>query len=153
MLYYLQGCVMSGIETITLLQGLSAAAGVVGTVMSAKGAAQSADAEYASAMYNSELSKQEAAAEESRRRRESSRQLASIRAGRAKSGVTGEGSPLLVLAESAEQAELDALNARWQGTQSSQLYEMRAKSAAKSKKYAVGSELLSGVSQVGRTLM
>ena len=144
---------MSGMELFTLGKLGAVTLGDVlmvgGALMGAAGAAQAGRAEAQAAEYNAALSRQEAAAEESRRRRESQRQLAQIRAGRAKSGVTTEGTPLMVLAESAELAELDALSARWTGEASARLDEQRAKSARKAIPYAVGSSLLTGVSRIG----
>jgi len=143
---------MTGVElfaiaghTVTLGNVLS----VAGLVTSAMGAGQQYDATADAAQYNAAVERNKAAAEEDRRRRESARQLGQIRAGRAKSGVTMEGTPLMVLAESAEMAELDALNARWSGETTARLDEQRAASARKAKPYAVGSSLLAGISKIG----
>ena len=147
---------MSGMEPLMLLaMGSSVLGGVVaaqGAKAAGAGQEQQARAEAEAADYNAQVTRQEAAAEEARRRRESSRQLAQIRSGRAKSGVTMEGTPLMVLEESAELAEIDALSARWSGQASAGLDERRAASARASipyikqaTRYNVGSSLLSGI--------
>lgn len=150
---------MASTVLFTLGSGASATAVTLGSVltvggalMSAVGAAKSYDAQAQSAQYNANLQRQEASAEEARRRKAADRQMGTIRANRAKSGVTGEGTPLLVLAESAEQAEIDALSARWSGETSANLYEQQAKSARKAKPYAVGSSLLTGAANIGRSI-
>ena len=125
-------------------------ASIGGTVMSAMGAAQQADAQAQSAAYNAQMARNEAQAEEARRRREAARQMGEMRTGIAKSGVAMEGTPLMVLAQSAEEAEIDALTARWQGKTSSDLYTAQAKSAKAAIPYAVGSSLLSGAAQLSR---
>lgn len=138
---------------------LAIGATLVGSFMQAKGAKeqgegqiQQVQAETEAAQYNAVITRQEASAEEARRRRESQRQLGSIRAGRAKSGVTMEGTPLLALEESAELAEIDALSAGWAGEASARLDDRRAYYAQrslpyvkKSTRYNVGSALLSGI--------
>ena len=116
------------------------------TVISAIGQIKSGQAQAQAAEYNANLAKMEAKAEEARRRRESSQVMGKMRAGRAKSGVTAEGTPLLVLAESAEMAELDALNARWSGETQSDMYRRKASSARSAIPYTVGATLLGGYS-------
>lgn len=118
---------------------------------SVAGATGSARADAQAAEYNAALARNEARAEENRVRRLAGRELGQIRAGIAKSGVTTEGSPLLALAESAELAELDALNVRYSGESSASLYEQRAKSSRRSIPYSVGTGILKGVSAIGRS--
>jgi hypothetical protein len=127
-------------------------ASIGGTVMSAMGASQQGQANAQAAEYNAAMARNEAQAEEARRRRESQRQMGAIRANIGKSGVTSAGTPLMVLGESAEMAELDALTARWQGQTQSDLYSAQARSARKAIPYNVGASLLSGAgSIIGRT--
>lgn len=128
----------------TTLSTLGTVASVLGGISSASGQQQQYDATAQAAEYNEAMARNEAAAEEARRRRESQRQLASIRTGVAKSGAQMAGTPLMVLAESAELAEMDALSARWQGEQSASLYRAKADSTRRASKYAYGSSLLSG---------
>jgi hypothetical protein len=128
-------------------------ASIAGTVITAAGAANQYGSAAAAAEYNAELTRMESAAEERRRRRESQRRLGAIKGARAKSGVAMEGTPLMVLADSVAEAELDALNARWTGEASARLYDQNAKSSRKAIPYAVGSSLLTGISNIaGRKL-
>jgi hypothetical protein len=143
---------MSGVELFTVAKtavtlGDVLAAG--GTLMSAAGAARQADASAGAAQYNADLARRQGEAEEARRRREARRELGRMRAGIAKSGVTTEGTPLTVLSESAEMAEIDALSARWSAQTTAKLDESRAASARASKPLAVGASLLSGASRIG----
>ncbi len=117
------------------------------TIISTIGQIKSANASADAAEYNANLAKMEASAEEARRRRESGKVMGKMRAGRAKSGVTTEGTPLMVLAESAEMAELDALNARWSGETQSDLYRRKASATRSAIPYTVGATLLGGYSQ------
>jgi hypothetical protein len=135
---------MSGLEP---LMWASLASTAIGTISSISGSNQSYNAESSAAQYNAEVARLEAKAEEDRIRRDAATKLGRVRAGIAKSGVTVEGTPLMVLAETAELSELDALNARWNGESQAKLYDRRAQSAQKAKSTAAGSALLSGVSQ------
>ena len=117
------------------------------TLFSAMGAAKAGQAQVQAAEYNASVSTMEANAEEARRRRESNKTMGKMRAGRAKSGVTAEGSPLMVMAESAEMAELDALNARWSGQTQSDVYKRQASSTRGAIPYTVGASLLGGYAQ------
>jgi len=83
------------------------------------------------------------------------RVLASQRALYGKSGLTGEGSPLLVMEESAKQGEMDALAIRYGGDirasqqrSASNLYRMQGKNAARAGNIGAGSTLLGGASNV-----
>lgn len=117
------------------------------TLFSAMGAAKAGKAQAQAAEYNASVSAMEGRAEEARRRRESSKVMGKIRSGRAKSGVTAEGTPLMVQAESAEMAELDALNARWSGQTQSDMHKRQASSARSAIPYTVGATLLGGYAQ------
>jgi len=132
----------------TTLGTLGTVASVGGALSSASGVSQSYDANAQAATYNAQVTKQQGAAEELRRRREASRRLSSIRAGIGKSGVTSAGSPLMVLAESAQQAEIDALSAQYTATNSANLSTAKAISAKRAKPYAVGSSLLSSAGTI-----
>lgn len=147
---------MTGVELFTL--GTTAITlGDVLTVGSfltgAFGSSQTYNAEAAAAEYNARIARIEAQAEEDRIRRQASRELGAIRANIGKSGVTGEGTPLLVLAESAELAELDAQNVRYMGEHGARLYEQRARSARKAIPYSIGASLLSGAGSLGARSM
>lgn len=137
-------------EPTTAFLVASAGMGALGAIQQGNAAQAQAEAAAQAADYNRKMAEQEAAAEEARRRRESSREMGAIRAGIAKSGVQSAGTPLMVLAQSAEEAEMDALSAKWQGQTSADLYRMEAASARQRGKAAkqaipfnVGSSLLS----------
>lgn len=94
----------------------------VGTAFSAIGAIQQGQAANSAAKYNAAVAgqrataaKQQAAADMDKKRRDTVRRLGSIRAAYGASGVTLEGSPLDVLAESAANAELDVLTIKYKG--------------------------------------
>ena len=129
-------------QTLTTMGAL---AGIGGAVAQSKAGQQAA-------LYNSAQAKMEADVEETRRRREGIAALGRIRAGIAKSGVTTEGTPLMVLAESAAQIELDAQNARWGGEVQSKFYQQQARAARSALPYAVGASLLKAGSQIGRAV-
>lgn len=99
--------------------------------------------------------RQAAEYEETRQRRESERFKSTMRARIAGSGVVAEGSPLLALAETAEQSELDALTIRRSGTAAA----ARANAQAAADRYTgrmyqtagyfgAGTALLKGATQI-----
>lgn len=121
----------------------------VGATLASMGAVSSQyNANVNAARYNAALAKEEARRESSRRRVEGQRQLSAIRTARAKSGVTMEGTPLLVAAESAAQVEMDVLDAQWAGRNESRLYKNKARAYRDAKPYAVGASLLKGASNM-----
>lgn len=121
-----------------------------GTLLSAMGSSQQADATSDAADYNAALAREEGKAEAARIRKESDQRIGAMRAGISKSGVTSAGSPMLALAESAAMGELDAMNAMWAGENEANLYSQKSSSAQSSKKYTTATSLLSGV---GTSLM
>lgn len=124
---------------------------IASSAISTMGQVQQANAAARASEYNARVTEMEAKAEEARVRRESAKRMGAIRTGIAKSGVTTQGTPLLVLAESAELAELDALNVRWSGETGANLDRMRARSARASIPYTVGAGLLAGATQYNQT--
>lgn len=147
---------MSGIEPFLMAMGASAGtaatvstvAGVAGTVMSVAGALQSGKADRNAANYNAEAARQDAASKEAAQRVQAQRQMGSIRASIGKSGATSAGTPLMVLAESASNAEIDALNTRRTGIVESDIYTARGKNAYSASKLRAGTSLLSGMSRI-----
>jgi len=156
---------MSGVEAFIVANPwIGTAAAVAGGVASAAGSLSAGQSQSNMAKYNAAVSEREAAQareaakfEEARNRKASESLLSSQRAAFAKGGVTSEGSPLLVQAETAEEAEIDALALRYSGS----VAEARAKSqaaldrmqgrAAKTTGYiGAGSSLLSGASSAFR---
>lgn len=144
---------MSGAEPFIM----AAAAGAQAISSISQGNAQSNMAKYNAAVSEREArqAKEAAKFEESRNRQAAESLLSSQRAAYAKGGVTSEGSPLLVQAETAEEAEIDALALRYSGS----VAEARAKSqaaldrmqgkAAKTAGYlGAGTSLLKGASKI-----
>lgn len=125
------GGFLGGISLSQIGSGLS----ILGSIGQSNAIAQAAE-------YNAAIARAEGAAEEARLRREARRTMGSIRSGIGKSGVTTEGTPLLVLAESAQLAELDALTARWNGENQANLYQSKARAAKAAIPFNVGSSLL-----------
>lgn len=130
--------------TFAIGQALS----TVGTAFSVMGALQAGRAGQQAAAYNMESAQMEGAAREAAQRRESSRQLGSIRAGIAKSGARMEGTPLMVLAESAANAEIDALNTRFSTGRQVELERMRGAEARRAAYWGAGTSLLAGASRL-----
>ena len=125
------------------VMALSQTVGVLGTVVSAFGAMQQGKAEQNAANYNAAAARADAASKEAAQRTQAQRQLSGIRANVAKSGATMAGTPLMVLAESAANAEIDALNTRYAGERESALYSARGKNARTAGYLRAGTSLLS----------
>lgn len=135
---------------------------VASSVMSAAGSIQQGNSAKAAAEYNARVAennaitaRQQAAAQEEQHRRLARRQLGQMRAAYGASGVTMEGSPLDILAQSAKDAELDALNIRYggelkaQGLESEAVLERyRGKSAQRAGYMGAATGLLSGASKI-----
>lgn len=135
----------------------AAAAGLQAVSSISQGNSQANMAKYNAAVSEREArqAKEAAKFEEGRNRQAAESLLSSQKAAFAKGGVTPEGSPLLVQAETAEEAEIDALALRYSGS----VAEARAKSqaaldrmqgkAAKTAGYlGAGTSLLKGASKI-----
>lgn len=129
---------------MTGMEVFFAAAAAAATVGSALSARAEGKAEAAAAQYNAESSRQEAASRERVQRAESMRRLGAIRSQIGKSGATSAGTPLAVLAESAANAEIDALNTRYTGMREQALYGASARNARTMGNLRAGTSLLSG---------
>jgi hypothetical protein len=108
----------------------------VGTAVSAVGAVAQGQAAKNASEYNARLAERDALLarkkseeEERRYRLQSQKQKGAMRAAYARAGVTMEGSPMDVLAESAYTAELDALTIRAGGRAQSASLESQARIA------------------------
>lgn len=139
---------MSGFEGIALSSILGTAATVGGTVLQAGAARSAGKAEAAAAEFNARNAQMEAQSRESAQRAESERRLGTIRAQIGKSGATSAGTPLMVLAESAANAEIDALNTRYTGMRESALYRAQGANAKRQGNIAAGTSLLSGFGKI-----
>jgi hypothetical protein len=142
---------------------VSAIAAVASAVIGATGAVISADSQRKAANYNADRAEQNAkaaeekAAYDERMHRESVRKILSAqRALYGDSGLSMEGSPLLVMEDSTKQAELDALAIRYGGDinaaqqrSSANLLRMQGANAQTAGYITAGTTLLSGAKAAG----
>lgn len=127
---------------------LPMAMAIGGTVMQASAMRAQGKAESAAAEFNARSAEQEAAAKESLIRQEAARRMGTIRSQIGKSGATTAGTPLLVLAESAANAEIDALNAQYTGQRQAALYRAGGANAKAQGRVMAGASLLSGMGKI-----
>jgi len=120
-----------------------------GTVVSAAGAIQSSQAQAAAIEYRGEMTRRQAEYAEERQRERTKSLLSSQRTGYAKAGVSIEGTPLEVMTQTAEDAELDALAIRYGGQTAQQSARFEAGSVRTAGKYRAVSNLLTGAGQTG----
>ncbi len=143
---------------------MSSYGGYIAAAVAAASAISSAQQQKASAKYNEKVAnqqavaaQQEAAANAERQRRVAQKNIGSMQATYAASGVSLEGSPLEVLEQSARNAELDRLNILWSGETRSQGYRAtaglegaRASNASTSGYLSAAGSLLSASGQMAR---
>lgn len=121
--------------------------GTLGAGLSVAGALGAGKADASANQFNADAARRESESRENAQRTAAQRQLASIRAGVSKSGATMEGTPLMVLSESAANAEIDALNTRYSGQREAALYDSRARNARTAGYMRAGTSLLTGASR------
>ena len=151
---------------------MAAAAVIIGAVAAVAGAGVAAYSSYESgrqqdkvaesnarmAEYQAKQAKQAAEVKATQYAKEAKRRMASIRAGFSSSGVsTTEGTPLLVLMESAEEAAKDELRIRrggeqaaWGLLQEANIQRLKGQSAAQQGALAAGASLLGGAARVAK---
>lgn len=123
---------------------LASAAAIGGTLAAADSARQQGKAAQRAGEYNAQSALMEAKSRESAQRADSQRSLARIRANIGKSGATSAGTPLLVLAESAANAEIDALNTRFTASRQADVYRAGGANARTQGNIMAGTSLLQG---------
>lgn len=128
-----------------LLPALATAAQFGGGIMQASAARAQGKAAQAAAEYNAASVMEEARSKESAQRAEAARRLGTIRSQIGKSGATSAGTPLMVLAESAANAEIDALNTLYTGERQANLYRAQGVNARKQGNLMAGASLLSSI--------
>jgi hypothetical protein len=111
-------------------------------IFEAIGYAKAGESEYEAAKYNAETARAESLAKSNAQREQAKAQIGSIRAGISKSGASFEGTPLTVLAESAANAEIDALNTLYSGERESTLAMMQGRAARTAGYFKAGTSLL-----------
>lgn len=120
----------------------------VGTGLGALGNIRAGQAEAGAARYNAEMANREAANKANLIRQEGDRRQGQMRAAISKSGVRMEGTPLMVLAESAANNEIDAMNAIQTGQMTSNLYRAQGTNARRAGNIRAGTSLLTGLSRI-----
>ncbi len=134
-----------------VIAGLAALVGAAGTIMStdAQRKATNYNADVADA--NAKAAEDKAAFDERAHRENVKKILASQRALYGKSGLSVEGSPLLVMEDTTQQGEMDALAIRYGGDvaaaqqrSSANLFKMQGKNIQTAGYFSAGSTLLGG---------
>lgn len=123
---------------------------LAGAGLSAVSQIQGAKHNQAMLEYNTAAARVEASAAEDKHRRDMKRRAGADRASIAKSGVTSAGSPLLVLAESAANAEMDALNIRIGAESTARVNQAKSRDIRRAGYIGAGTSLLSGYSKLRR---
>lgn len=122
-----------------------------GSILGAMGTLAQGKAAEQEAKFNAQMAEVEGRQREASVRRRGRRQMGSIRAAIGKSGVTSEGSPMEVLAESAAAIEMDAVNARLNAQMTADTLRARGKAARKASKIGAAAQLLQGAASTAGT--
>lgn len=123
-------------------------AAAAASVLAANAQIQEGKAAQRAAEMNIDLAKAEAASKERLQRDRARRMISETRASIGKSGATTAGTPLMVLADSAAEAEIDALNTRWGANTQSNIYRATGRNARKASTARAGASLLTGFGQI-----
>jgi|GEM_PF-1501973 len=128
--------------------GLGTYLSAAGTALSTISAIQQGGAAENAAKFNAEQARIEADSKARAVRELGMRRLGSIRAQIGKSGATSAGTPLMILAESAANSEIDALNTEYGGQLQSSIYGMQGRQARRQGNLMAGTSLLSGYGRI-----
>lgn len=120
----------------------------IGGVTAAVGQYRAGQAAAQAANYNARLAQMQGAQKASLTRQQGQRQLSTIRANVAKSGATSAGTPMMVLAESAANVEIDALNAMWSANQEATLSRAQGRDARQAGRLRAGTSLLTTATRI-----
>lgn len=148
---------MTGIEAaVAAAAFVSAAASAVAAVQQGQAAEDAAEAQADQLEREGKIAQQSARVEETLQRARTRRLIARQRAVTAAQGTTAEGSPLAIIAETAGEAELDALAIRFSGDLASVRRRSEAAASRAEGRAARtagfirgGARLLSGASELG----
>lgn len=110
-----------------VIGAIAAGVGAVGAISGGNRAKRAANARAKQARYQAAYTRDQTAAAMIRQNKESRRVLGAMRAAYGAAGVTVEGSPLDVLAESAANAELDRLTIKYSGELKAKGFDTDAK--------------------------
>jgi hypothetical protein len=149
-----------GLETAAAIAiaaaAASAAAGATGAIVQSRQASATARFNQDISEQQAELARRAGSAAEADTREQSARIMALQRAQLGDSGITGEGTPLLLLLDSAQQAEVEAGRARYTGQVNEQaaeasanLYRTRGAQARAGGVIGAGTSLLTGAASAG----
>lgn len=122
---------------------------IVGSVVSAAGSISAGNAQKKAAQQNAALARMQAEEDARRSRRQSNALMGRQRAVVAASGTTMEGSPLLIVQDTAAEAETEIRHILRGGAARASAYQQAGGAAAQAGLIDAGSTLLSGV---GRAL-
>lgn len=122
---------------------------IVGAVIGAAGSISAANAEKKAAQQNAALARMQAQEDARRAKRQSDALIGQQRAVTGASGTTIEGSPLLIVQDSAREAEIEIRHILAGGAARARAYQQAGRAAAQTGFIDAGSTLLSGV---GRAL-
>lgn len=123
------------------------AAIIVGSVIGAAGSISAANAQKRAAQQNAALARMQAEEDARRARRDSGALMGRQRAVVGGSGTTMEGSPLLIVQDTAREAEIEVRHILRGGEARARAYQEAGSAAAKAGFIDAGSTLLSGVSR------
>lgn len=114
------------------------------------GMLQEGESQYAAAQYSAESAQMEAASKARMERARGRAVIGATRAAISKSGATSEGTPIMVLAESAANAELDALTTLYSGEREANLIRAGGAAARKASQYRAASSLINSGTQAAK---
>lgn len=120
---------------------------IAGGLMQAKSQIDEGKAANNAAKYNAQLANIEGAQKASLIRQEGARRTGTIRANLGKSGATSAGTPMMVMAESAANNEIDALNALWSSGQEATLQRAQGRDAKRAGRARAATTLLTTASR------
>jgi hypothetical protein len=130
---------------------ISAAATAGGAAMQAKAAKKQGEDEAKAAQHNDDLQREQTEIESARRRRSARRHIAEMRGAIAKSGVTIEGTPLMMLAEQATELERESINLDQLSRQESVFARKRISGIRRNARNQATAALISGSAQLGQS--
>ncbi len=114
----------------------------VGSGLAIAGAVGQGRAGQQAGEYNAQSALLEGQSRENAQRADAARNQSRIRANIGKSGATSAGTPLMVLAESAANAEIDALNTRYTASRQADVYRAGGANARRQGNIMAGTSLL-----------
>lgn len=150
---------LTGMMILGGISALGTAASVAGSIQQGKQQEKVAEYNAAVAEQGAIAEEQKAAYEEEAHRKKVKSILSSQQAAYGATGVDMEGSPLLVMEDTAAQGELDALAIRYGGDvaaaqkrSQANLYRMQGKNARTAGYINAGTSLLTGAANIGNSL-